>query len=461
MPWLYHFYVGHDNNRDFYMVTQPETEAITTQLYQRWFPEVVYDVHQMGNREARFFIPPFDDPLNPNVDPLIVRQTNVVGTQMALDLTEAGKTGIVHMDSYDLWWHGGGRTVPARHNMVGILSEAASAFSGDPITQDTTELEQPRLGTLFPEAWQGGEWCPRDIVEYELISAKSLVRLLDRQREDFVENFVAPTQKQVRLGEAGGPFAYVILAEQPDPGAAAEMLRVLRKGGVEVHEARAPLQAGGRTYPAGTRVVLMAQPFRAHAKDLLEPQAYPDMRPYPGGPPDVPYDVAGWTLPYQMGVEAVEVAAPFPTAGLVMLDSVPVHPGTVIGSGDSFALDPRMNNTHRAIHEVLREGGQVTFAAAPVTAGAERWPTGTPVVSGAGDLAQRAQRWARELGVDAVATPRPAGQALERRRVGLYKPWTASMDEGWTRWVFEQWGVPFDTCTTRGSARAGSEGAST
>jgi hypothetical protein len=127
MPWLYHHYTGHDNNRDFFMITQPETKAVSTVLYERWFPQVVWDVHQMGNRGARFFIPPFADPLNANLDPLVVRMTNLVGVQMAADLTAAGKTGVSHQQTFDLWWHGGGRTVPARHNMVGILSEAASA----------------------------------------------------------------------------------------------------------------------------------------------------------------------------------------------------------------------------------------------------------------------------------------------------------------------------------------------
>ncbi|HLL46519.1 MAG TPA: M14 metallopeptidase family protein, partial [Longimicrobiaceae bacterium] len=447
MPWMYHHYVGHDNNRDFFMVTQPETEAVTRVLYERWFPEVVFDVHQMGNRGARFFIPPFDDPLNPNVDPLIVRMTNVVGTQMALDLTQAGKTGVSHQETFDLWWHGGGRTVPARHNMVGILSEAASASYGDPIRQSPDSLRQPQAGSMFPEAWPGGEWRPRDIVEYELIAAKSLVNLVHRQREDFVRNMASLAQKQVRMGRQGGPFAYVFPADQRDPGSAAELLRTLRKGGVEVHEARVPFAAGGQTYPAGTRVVLLAQPFRAHVKDLLEPQRYPDRRLYPGGPPDVPYDVAGWSLGMQMGAEVREVAQPFATDALVEVDSIRVRPGVVTDAGPAYALDPRMNNTHRAVHEALRDGGRVVFLAEPVSVGGGRsWPAGTPVVSGVAGLPGRVARWSGEWGVNAVGVGEPAsGTRLERLRVGLYKPWTANMDEGWTRWVFERWGVPFDT----------------
>ncbi len=445
MPWLYHYYTGHDNNRDFYMATQPETQAVTRVLYHEWFPQVVYDVHQMGNDGARYFIPPFDDPLNPNIHPLIVRMTNLVGVQMALDLTEAGKTGIEHQSTFDLWWHGGGRTVPARHNMIGILSEAASVNYGDAITQDVDSISQPRLGSMFPEPWEGGEWTPRDIVEYELISAKSLTNLLSRQREEFVENAVTLAKEQVEMGRSGGPFAYILPPDQRDPGSAAEMLQVLAKGGVEIHEATASFTAGGETYPAGTRVVLMAQPYRAHAKDLLEPQDYPEMRLWPGGPQDSPYDVAGWTLPYQFGVDAQVVAEPFPTDALVVINTIPVEPGTVTGSGDAYALNPQMNNTHRAIHEVLEEGGEITFSATPVTAGGVSWPAGTAIVSGLGDLDQRAQRWAADLGVEAVAVQSTDGRTMDDLRVGLYKPWTASSDEGWTRWIFEQWNVPFDT----------------
>ncbi len=448
MPWLYHHYVGHDNNRDFFMVTQPETQAATRVLYEEWFPQVVFDVHQMGNRGARFFIPPFADPLNPNIDPLIVRMTNLVGVQMALDLTAAGKTGVSHQERFDLWWHGGGRTVPARHNMVGILSEAASANYGDPIEQTREELSEPDAGSMFPEPWEGGRWTPRDIVEYELIAAKSLVRLMDRQREDFARNLVSLARRQIAAGEAGGPFAYLIPAGQRDPGSAAEMLRVLRRGGVEVHEMNAPATIDGRSYPAGSRVVRMAQPFRAHAKDLLERQRYPERRLYPGGPPSPPYDLAGWTLPLQMGVEVVEVEQPFATAGLVPLDSIAVHPGSIIraqtGAALAFALDPGMNAAHRAVFEIQQAGGRFNFSSAPVSAGGVTLPAGAPIVWGTRDLEQRATRWAEQWGLTAVATAPPA-EARPRLRVALYKPWTASMDEGWTRWVFEQWGVPFDT----------------
>lgn len=448
MPWLYHHYTGHDNNRDFFMITQPETRAVTRVLYERWFPQVVWDVHQMGNRGARFFIPPFADPLNSNLDPLVVRMTNLVGVQMAADLTASGKTGVSHQQTFDLWWHGGGRTVPARHNMVGILSEAASANYGDPIWQSADSINQPELGSMFPEPWAGGWWRPRDIVEYELIAGRSLVGLMARQREQFIRNWVAVTERQVRLGAAGGPFAYVVPAAQRDPFAAAELLRVLRRGGAEVHQARSAFVAGGREYAAGSHVLLLAQPFRVHIKDLLEAQRYPDRRLYPGGPPEAPYDLAGWTLPLQMGVEVVTVAEPFVTTALAKVDSVAPRVGMVAGRGQgAVALDAGSTASYRAIFEVLRAGGGVSFASAAFSAGGVQWPAGTPVVSGMADLGERAARWAREWGLGAARLERaPAGgERLEGVRVGLYKPWTGSMDEGWTRWLFEEWGVPFDT----------------
>jgi hypothetical protein len=452
MPWLYHHYTGHDNNRDFFMVTQPETRAVTRVLYERWFPQVVWDVHQMGNRGARFFIPPFADPLNENLDPLVVRMTNLVGVQMAADLTAAGKTGVSHQQTFDLWWHGGGRTVPARHNMVGILSEAASASYGDPIFQEPASLNQPTLGSMFPEPWAGGWWRPRDIVEYELIAGRSLVSLMSKQREQFVRNWVAVTERQIGLGEAGGPFAYVLPAEQRDPFAAAELLRVLRRGGAEVHRARAAFMAGGREYPAGSHVLLLAQPFRVHIKDLVEAQRYPDRRLYPGGPPEAPYDLAGWSLPLQMGVAVETIEAPFSTKSLVRVDSIVPLAGEVAGrSGGAVALDAGSTAAYRATFEVLRAGGGVSFASSSFNAGGVQWPAGTPVVSGVSDLGERATRWAREWGLDAVRVDAaPAGaRRVEGLRVGLYKPWTSSMDEGWTRWLFEEWGVPFDTVDNR------------
>src|SRR5436309_1248686 len=209
LPWLYHKYVGHDNNRDWFMVTQAETKLVTRMLYHDWFPEVIYDVHQMGTNGVRLFVPPFSDPVNPNLDPALVAGINLVGAQMASALYDAGATGVAHQERYDLWWHGGFRSTPTRHNMIGVLTEAASVRLGSPITLSVDSVRQPGRGVNYPEPWRGGTWHLGDIVRYELITSQARVRLAARDRINVIDRFVALGRRQVEAGLAGNPLAYV------------------------------------------------------------------------------------------------------------------------------------------------------------------------------------------------------------------------------------------------------------
>ncbi|MBE0595130.1 MAG: peptidase M14, partial [Gemmatimonadales bacterium] len=233
LPWLYHPYVGHDNNRDWFMLTQVETKTLARVLYREWYPEVVWDVHQMGNSGARLFLPPFSDPVNPNIDPLVLEATNLVGTAMATALYDAGKTGVIHQSRFDLWWHGGFRSVPARHNMIGILSEAASARLASPIDQPPAALRQDPAGVNYPAPWPGGRWGIGDIVEYELLAADGLLRLVAGERETFVRRFVTVGRRSIAAGAAGNPYAYLIPPDQRDRGAVAAFIELLIGAGVE------------------------------------------------------------------------------------------------------------------------------------------------------------------------------------------------------------------------------------
>jgi len=422
LPWLYHPYVGHDNNRDWFMLTQVETRLVTRVLYHDWFPEVVYDVHQMGSNGPRLFLPPFADPVNPNLDPMLVEATNLVGTAMASALSDSGYTGVAHQVSFDLWWHGGFRSVPARHNMIGILSEAASARLASPITLTEEALRQPARGINYPAPWAGGTWRIGDIARYELVAARALVRLAAHERQAFLDRFVALGRRAVEAGRQGDPFAYLLPPGARDPEARARLATVLLQGGVEVLRAESAFSADGQAYPAGTLVVPMAQPFRSHAKDLLEPQRYPMIEGKP------PYDVAGWTLPFTMNVPAVTVRAPF-AARLTGVDSVPVPPGRVVGSGDVYALSNRTNGESSAIAALLAAGQQVTVAGESVFV---RGPRARTILSS----------FATSRGFTTGATRAPrAGGAARRRlpRIAIYQPWTATIDEGWTRWVLEHY----------------------
>ena len=428
LPWLYHPYVGHDDNRDWFMLTQVETRLVTRVLYKDWFPEVVYDVHQMGSTGPRLFLPPFADPVNPNLDPMLVEATNLVGTTMATALYDSGYTGIAHQVSYDLWWHGGFRSVPARHNMIGILSEAASVRLASPMTLLPGALRQPARGINFPGPWPGGTWRIGDIARYELVAARALVRLAAQERRAFLDRFVTLGRRAVEAGRHGDPFAYLLPPGARDPEARARLATVLLQTGVEMQRADSAFTADGQSYPAGTLVVPMAQPFRAHAKDLLEPQRYPMIEGKP------PYDVAGWTLPLTMNVPAVAVRSPF-MARLTRVDSVTVPPGRLVGSGDVFALDNRTDGESSASAALLAAGQQVTALGDSVLV---RGPRARTIL---GEFAAR-----RGFSARATRAPHPGGVARRSLpRIAIYQPWTGTIDEGWTRWLFEQYGIAYST----------------
>ena len=432
LPWLYHKYVGHDNNRDWFMLTQVETRLVTRMLYKEWFPEIVYDVHQMGANGVRLFLPPFQDPVNPNLEPALIAAINQAGTEMAAAIYDAGLTGVAHQQTYDLWWHGGFRSTPTRHNMVGILSEAASARLASPITLPFDSVHQPARGVNYPAPWPGGTWRLGDIVRYELLASEALVRLAAHDRTQIIDRFVDLGRREIDAGRAGDPSAYVLPPppEQRDPEAWATLANVLTAAGVEVWRATEAFTADGRRYAAGSLVVPMAQPFRAHAKDLLEPQHYTPVADRP------PYDVAGWTLPFTMNVRADVVNAPFIT-NLVQVDSVTPAPGKVDGSGDAFVLSNRTNAESRAIAELLTAGQLVTVAGDSLIV---RGPKARAI------LGEQAAR--HGFTVTATRATAAADRSVTRQRlprIGLYQPWVANVDEGWTRWLFEQYGISYTT----------------
>jgi len=457
LPWLYHVYTGHDNNRDWFMVTQQETKLVTDFLYRRWFPQVFYDVHQQGNRGMRMTVPPHVDPINDNVDPLLVRGINLIGMQMQYALEAAGKTGVGDGVTYDLWWHGGARSTPTRHNMVGLLTEAASAAIATPITQRVEELTGHPRGlpsyerkVNFPNPWLGGTWRLRDIMDYERIAAEALLELASTQRASFVRTQVQLGRKQLALGSTEAPYAYVIPAGQRDPSAVQRLVEVLRLGGVEVDRVTASLRANGREYPAGSYVVNLSQPFRAHAKDLLEVQHFPRIQPYAGGPVEPPYDVAGWTLPMQLGVH-VEVVTDAPLRGIATTPVRELHDRAnacvAAHMRGPVALDLADTRSYSLLAHAMVAGIRVRHTTAVgTTRDGHTLPAGTIVLDRLPDARARGGEPACAHQAQSLARL-PASETLRAPRIAMYQPWTANMDEGWTRWVFEQHGIPFTTLT--------------
>ena len=310
LPWLYQFYVGHDNNRDWYAFTQAETVNTIVGAHNAWHPQIVHDIHQMGSNGARIFFPPYIDPWEPNIDPALTAAVNQLGSYMAAEVTAQGKPGVVINAQYDAF-------TPARayqhyHAGARILSETASARIATPI-----DISPDRLGPgrnfdasqpswNFPAPWEGGEWGLPDIVDYMEAGAMALLTNAARNRRFWLENFHAIGTRAVAKWDQW-PEAWVIPAGQPNEPGVAFVLRILAMGDVEVHQASQAFTADGISFPAGSWVIPMRQPYASFAQTLLEVQHYPDLRQYPGGPPQRPYDVTAHTLPYLMDVEALSV----------------------------------------------------------------------------------------------------------------------------------------------------------
>ena len=453
-PVLYHPYVGHDNNRDWYTFTQVETRATVRALYNRWHPQIVHDVHQMGARGARLFVPPYTDPWEPNVDPALTAAVGALGSHVAARLLTEGRTGIVTGALFDAW-------TPARayahsHGGVRILSETASARIASPLEVRSEELEgraseyDPRRRSAnFPAPWPGGTWRLSDIVDTQLRASLAVLEHAAQNREHWLRTALVVNRRASTRRE---PFAFVIPAEPRDAAALARLVDVLRTGEVELLQAKKAFSADGRHYAPGAVVVRLQQPASAFAKMLLERQVYPDLRDYPGGPPKQPYDVTAHTLPLLFGVDVDTVKAPF-EAELAPLGDAPHPKGRVEGRGPRLALG-HASGELIALARLLAAGVPVRWTLDPFEEDGRRFPPGTLVVPAS--ARRRLEPLAAELGIVARGVRAdPHSLALRTPRVGLYRSWVPSMDEGWTRYVFEkEMGVAYQSLADR-DVRAG------
>jgi hypothetical protein len=456
LPFLYHKYVGHDNNRDWYMFTQKESQISVGRIWNYWHPQISYDLHQMSVDGARMFIPPYVDPCDPNVDPILRARINELGSAMAAELTSQGRDGVVIHAMYDMW-------TPARayvnyHGGVRILTEAASARLASPVLVRFDQLtsgigyDAARASWNFPRPWRGGFWRLRDIMDYEHAAVDALLDHAAHYRSSWLSSFYRVNKNaigrvQPETGEPK-PYAVVVSASQPDPMSAFKMLWVLQFADVEISRARTAFVADGRPYPAGSHVILLAQPASAFAKTLTEVQHYPDLREYPGGPPQRPYDATAFTMPLLMGVNAVQVLRPF-TADLELLTSpIAPPPGTVVGGRASHAYVLAHDSAGLlALGRLAKAGVGVRWALSSFKAAGRQFEAGSILVPITGQQgvheAVAALAAALPVTIYAVNEPVPEGGVVRLPRIGLYKSYVPVMDEGWTRWLLEQFDLPY------------------
>jgi zinc carboxypeptidase len=511
VPRLYQKYVGHDNNRDFYMTTQPETEAINRIFYHEWFPQIVYNHHQTGPAGTVLFAPPFRDPFNYYHDPLVPLGIDLVGAAMHNRFAAEGKPGATTRSGapYSTWWNGGLRSTTGFHNMLGLLTETI----GNPTPMEIPFLPNkllPKGDQAYPIAPQ--KWRFRQSIEYSITANRAVLDVASKHREDFLFNIYrmgknsiergsrdnwtirprvlaevqaaiakdAPAQGDGAArrgadatgdaGDTGGPASrrgvnikyyemlrnpkdrdprgFVIPSDQPDFLTATKFVNALIKNGITVQRATAPFQVGGKNYPAGSYVIKTDQAFRPHVLDMFEPQDHPDDIPYPGGPPTPPYDSAGWTLAYQMGIVFDRFLDGFdgPFEKISGLASVPR--GIVRNSSGAagFLLSHQVNDSFIAINRLLAGAEEVYWLKQSFNANGKTYGPGTIYISNKTTTLPKLEKLTEEIGLNFEGiSATPAGEALKLRplRIGLWDRYGGSMPSGWTRFLLEQFEFPF------------------
>ncbi len=497
IPRLYHKYIGHDNNRDFYMVTQPETENLSRVMFREWFPQIVYNHHQTGPTGTIMFAPPFRDPFNYNLDPMVPLGIAMVGAAMHSRFVAQGKPGTTMRSGagYSTWWNGGLRTTTYFHNMIGLLTET----KGHPTPIEIEFMPNRQLpgnDQPFPIAPQ--RWHFRQSIDYSITANRAVLDYASRYRETLLYNIYLMGKNSIERGSRdhwtihpkmvdavtaaveadaslreqpaqmrrfrGVPkeyFAmlrdpalrdargYVLPSDQPDFPTATKFVNALIKSGITVHRATRAFEVAGTRYPAGSYVIKTAQPFRPHVLDMFEPQDHPNDFRYPGGPPIAPYDNAGWTLAFQMGAKFDRILEGFDGPFERIEGFATPPPGVVTGADDAvgFLLSHRVNDAFIATNRLLADNHEAYWLREPMRANGTTYPAGTIYIPARVGVLPKLRRLASELGLrfEAVSAA-PAIQALRLRpvRIGLWDRYGGSMPSGWARWLLEQFEFPFE-----------------
>ncbi|HEY3458096.1 MAG TPA: M14 metallopeptidase family protein [Bryobacteraceae bacterium] len=502
LPVLFQHYIGHDNNRDFYMSNMPETTNMNRQMFREWFPQIVYNHHQTGPAGAVIFMPPFRDPFNYHFDPLIPLGVEAVGAAMHQRLVAEGKGGSVQRSgaNYSTWWNGGLRTIAYFHNMIGLLTE----IIGNPTPIQIPLVAEKQLPTGdWPLPIAPQTWHYRQSIEYEMSNNRAVLDYASRNRETLLYNIyrmgrnsidngsqdhwtitpdriealrsAAPPQKPshelppgLTTGGLGGaalpadlyqsvlhnprhrdPRGYILPADQADFATATKFVNALIKTGIVVRKATATFSVNGKKYPAGSYVVKTDQAFRPHVMDMFEPQIHPNDFLYPGGPPVPPYDSAGWTLALQMGIAFDRILDSF-DGPFVTLDDLQSPPkATVLGPGRpaGYLISHRVNDSFIAINRLLKAGCPVYWMGNAPSVDGEDLGTGAIWVPASDSAREILEQAASQYGIPvhgAAAAPRGPALQLKRIRIGLYDQYGGSIASGWTRWLFEQYEFPFE-----------------
>ncbi|MDP2914838.1 MAG: M14 family metallopeptidase, partial [Candidatus Aminicenantes bacterium] len=511
LPRLYQKYVGHDNNRDYYMVTQPETEAVSRQLYIEWHPQFLYNHHQAGPAGTVLFCPPFRDPFYYYFDPLVPVGTDLLGLAMHERFAAENKPGAIMRTgaSYSTWWNGGLRSTGYFHNIIGILTE----MIGNPTPMDIPFIPDrvlPKGDYPFPIMPQ--KWHMRQSIDYSITADKAILDFASRRREEVLTNRyimgknaiakgsrdnwtfeprqIAALQAQIEKdraaapasapaappagqGPGGGlrgggstnikyyemlrdpskrdPRGFIIPADQPDFPTATKFVNTLIKSGVVAHRATQPFTVGGKTYPQGSYIIKTAQAFRSHVISMFEPQDHPNDFAYPGGPPRAPYDSAGWTVAFQMGIQFDRILegfdGPFQEVQGFAKAPAGAFPAANAKNAVGFLVSHQVNDAFILTNRLLKTNEEIYWMKKPFQANGKDYPAGTIYIPAKPSVLPVLEKAAKDLGLNIEAADlKLSGEAfrLKAPRIGVWDNYGGSMDSGWAQWILTQFEFPFE-----------------
>ena len=459
-PYLYHWYAGHDNNRDWFKVSLKETELIVKELYYKWYPQILIDEHQMGSSGDRLFIPPYQDPSTPGVHPLVWRSINLIGSRIAYDLEKLGLKGVASRGDFTGWWIGALDDSAWFHNIPGILFEGASVRLATPIFIEPEEVESAESfkneeRVFSPNPWKGGWWRLADLVTYDLQATLSVLNSAVRQRKELLYNTYQIARENIARGENEAPYAFIVPRQQHDPAVAERFIRILLKSDIRVFQLTHPLRVGDTMFDKRSYVVPLAQPYRAFVKNIFENQHYPDIRKNLKAEPELPYDMAAWTLPVGMGVKSAAVNEPL-KALMEPVSMAQLQKNQFPEELEEYiVLDSHANHSYRAAFELLGKGKTVYR-----NIDCPDFSSGSFLVKKSEAL-EILKSIHSEAPLTLTSRKKLSLQQFRRLRpfkVGLYQNWGHNMTEGWLRYVFDEYKIPYETVHPKDVAKKGFAG---
>jgi len=454
LPYLYHYYGGHDNNRDSYLANLLETQNISRLVNQDWYPVVLYNHHQTAPFPARIWLPPSSEPTNPNVHPLIVRWQNLIGSAMGAAFDSENKDGAISRIVFDTWYPGYVTQVVDSHHIISILTETALYRYATPrfytVRDFPPEYQDLTMSAFYPSPWKGGWWRLKDAVDYCLTASRAVLETTARYRQDLLFNKYKMATEVINRFQHEPPYGWILPESQPDPGNLGVLLSRLMLLGIDVYRADEDFVCDGISYPKGTFLIPSSQPFGLFAKNMLEEQHYPDLRKYPDlwqglvaskkfeGAPIEAYDMMGWTLSYQFNLQAKAANTPFKVK-MTRIRELDFPQGKIEAGGGVYLLDHAQNASFAAMNRILKARGKIKWAKKAFTADGQNYAEGTIMASGCSRDFMEKLASSLKLKIQAVSSaPTVDTYEITNPRTGLYQSWVAVEDEGWTRYILDE-----------------------